>query len=55
MLNGTKEQALLLKNLGKHTAGKGCLYIDKLADVDAAVLSALIERSWKHMEAKHPF
>jgi len=32
----------LLARLGKHTMGKGCLYIKKLADVDSEALEALI-------------
>lgn len=43
----------LLKKLGKHKTGKVCLYINKLADVDGAVLRQLVEASWAHMEAKH--
>jgi len=35
----------LLKQLGKHSKGKGCLYIKKLADVDQNVLSKLIAMS----------
>ena len=35
----------LLAKLGKHTSGKGCLYIKKLADVDAKVLKQLIDKS----------
>jgi hypothetical protein len=35
----------LLAKLGKHTTGKGCLYIKKLADVDAKVLEALVRKS----------
>ena len=31
----------LLAGLGKHKAGKGCLYIKRLADVDEAVLEAM--------------
>jgi hypothetical protein len=38
----------LLNKLGKHKTGKVCLYINKLADVDAAVLRQLITRSWKN-------
>ena len=37
----------LLKKLGKHTTGKGCLYIKKLADVDKKVLKELITASAK--------
>lgn len=32
-----------LRNLGKHTAGKGCIYINKLADVDILKLKKLVE------------
>jgi hypothetical protein len=35
----------LLAILGKHTTGKGCLYIKKLADVDQKVLEALAVKS----------
>ena len=38
--------AALLERLGKHSRGKGCLYIKKLTDVDLAVLEALIARTW---------
>jgi len=40
----TDAEALLAK-LGKHTTGKGCLYIKKLADVDQTVLAELIVKS----------
>src|SRR5580698_10926541 len=33
---------LLLAKLGKHTTGKGCLYIKTLSDVDQKVLRELI-------------
>jgi len=32
----------LLDKLGKHTTGKGCLYIKKLADVDQKMLEELV-------------
>ena len=35
----------LLKKLGKCKWGKGCLYINKLADIDLEVLKQLIEKS----------
>jgi hypothetical protein len=35
----------LLTDLGKFTTGKGCLHIKRLADVDLAVLEALIARA----------
>lgn len=36
----------LLDRLGKHTTGKGCLYVKRLADIDEGVFRALIERAW---------
>ncbi|GAA0306017.1 hypothetical protein GCM10009087_14930 [Sphingomonas oligophenolica] len=41
----------LLATLGRHSTGKGCLYIRKLADVDQAVLEALIAKAWAHEPA----
>src|SRR5271166_1128042 len=35
----------LLAKLGKHTTGKGCLYIKRLADIDQKVLEALVTKS----------
>lgn len=36
----------LLSKLGKHKTSKGCLYINKLADVDVAILKQIIKRSY---------
>ena len=44
---GIEPQTDLLPTLGKHSVGKGCLYFKRLADIDAAVLRAMIERSVK--------
>ena len=43
-------QQEILGRLGKHKTSKGCLYINKLADVDLAVLEEFIALSFK--EAK---
>ena len=45
VLYGVSDAGALLAKLGKHTAGKGCLYIKKLADVDQKVLKALVVKS----------
>jgi hypothetical protein len=37
----------LLKHLGKHKTSKGCLYINKLADVDLVVLEQVIARAFE--------
>jgi hypothetical protein len=44
-LIGSSEAATLLARLGKHTTGKGCLYVKKLADVDQHVLEALVAKA----------
>jgi len=44
-ITGFKGAATLLAKLGKHTTGKGCLYIKNLSDVDQRVLEELIVRS----------
>jgi Domain of unknown function (DU1801) len=51
---GFSEGAALLAKLGKHTTGKGCLYIKKLADVDQHVLEALVVKSLAAERARHP-
>lgn len=44
--------ARLIKKLGKHKMGGGCLYIKKLADVDETVLEELIKTSALASKAK---
>jgi hypothetical protein len=44
-VTGSKSAEGLLAKLGKHTTGKGCLYIKKLADVDQHVLEQLIVKA----------
>jgi len=52
-LMGSGESAALLAKLGKHTTGKGCLYIKKLADVDREVLETLVVKSVAAKRARH--
>lgn len=40
-----KEHADALQKLGKHKIGGGCLYINKLADVDLKVLEGMIKKA----------
>ncbi len=44
----------LLARLGKHTTGKGCLYIKKLTDVDVKVLEMLVEKAVASTRAQYP-
>jgi hypothetical protein len=48
-MSGFDEYDALLSQLGKHKTGKACLYINRLQDVDLAILRTLIERSVAHM------
>lgn len=45
-------EKLLLK-LGKHTTGKGCLYIKRLSDVDGKVLEKLIAQGVANTRKRH--
>lgn len=46
---GVGRFAAQLRKLGKHKTGKGCLYINKLADVNEAVLREMIETAYAEM------
>jgi hypothetical protein len=45
IMGGLPSYADLLGKLGKYKTGKGCLYINKLTDVDVEVLKEMISRS----------
>jgi len=45
-----EQLAELLAKLGKHTTGKGCIYIKRLADVDLAVLEELVAEAYAGMK-----
>lgn len=53
-VNRQAEADDLFARLGKHTTGKSCLYIKKLADVDMTVLERLVQLSWDVMNEKYP-
>ena len=46
-LLGSAMQQELLNKLGKHKTGKGCLYINKLTDVDSKILTKMMEHKNK--------
>ncbi len=48
------EDRKLMSKLGKHKAGKGCLYINKLDDVDRNVLRELVTKSVEEMRKLYP-
>jgi len=53
---GGKDEAMeaLLARLGKHSRGAGCLYVNKLADIDLAVLEEMIALSWQNSLERWP-
>jgi hypothetical protein len=52
--NRQAEVDALFARLGKHSTGKSCLYIKKLADVDLDVLEQLVALSWEAMNEAWP-
>jgi hypothetical protein len=50
LMGGLDSHADLLKKLGKHKTGVGCLYIKKLEDVDKKVLKELVVETVKTMK-----
>ncbi|MFF2448259.1 DUF1801 domain-containing protein [Neobacillus sp. NPDC058068] len=51
---GEPKREDLLKEFGKHTTGKGCVYINKVADIDISVLQSLITQSVQFLQATYP-
>ncbi len=47
LIGGLGKHAAALERLGKHKTGVGCLYVNKLADVDLDVLKDMIDTSLK--------
>ena len=50
---GVERFPKLLAKLGKHKAGKGCLYIKKLDDVNLSVLEDLLSKSVEWTKATY--
>jgi hypothetical protein len=53
-LAGFPGQGELLGKLGKHKAGKGCLYVKKLDDVNLDILEILVAKSAAFMKKIFP-
>jgi hypothetical protein len=51
-MTASSDSEALLAKLGKHSRGKGCLYIKKIADVDQQVLEALAVKAIAAMRAR---
>ena len=44
----------LLQKFGKHKTGKGCIYIQKLEDIDTDVLRIMVKNSFEHTKRQYP-
>ncbi len=49
-VGGFPEYEALLAKLGKHKSSKACLYLNKLADADMAVLEEIVRRTYEATE-----
>jgi hypothetical protein len=52
-MGGAERNYDLLQKLGKHKTGKGCLYINKLSDVNPGTLKEIIKASFDYLKAKY--
>lgn len=51
---GEVELEELLDDFGKHKRGKGCVYINKVADIDLDILAKLIKQSIDYLQKLYP-
>ncbi|WP_226577187.1 DUF1801 domain-containing protein [Halobacillus litoralis] len=51
---GDEEREELLSQFGKHKAGKACVYINKVDDIDIEVLKSLIQQSIAFLQKRYP-
>ncbi len=54
LMTGFTKHGELLGRLGKHSKGKACLHVRRLAEVDVAVLEELVRRSVSEMRSRYP-
>lgn len=52
LMPGLSRHEALLKKLGRHKTGKGCVYIKQLADIDEGVLTQIIVDSVEHLKTR---
>ena len=49
-----QKREALLKEFGKHTTGKACVYINKMADIDEAILKEIIIQPIHFLRETYP-
>lgn len=53
IMPGFEDYTVLLSRLGKHKTSAGCLYINKLGDVDLDILTRIITQAFAAMKKKY--
>lgn len=43
----------LMEKLGKHTIGKGCIYVKRLSDIDMGVLEEMARTAYKDLQTQY--
>jgi hypothetical protein len=51
--SGLDENAELMQKFGKHKAGKGCIYIKTLSDIDTGILNKMVKNTIKHLKLQY--
>lgn len=54
IVDGFDAYESIRSRLGKHSVGKSCLYVKRLADIDMDALRELVAASWSHVGSMHP-
>jgi hypothetical protein len=54
LMGGVEHSEQTLARLGKHTRGKGCLYVRHLSDIDLTTLKEMVRASVDYMHKNHP-
>ncbi|GIN41115.1 MULTISPECIES: DUF1801 domain-containing protein [Heyndrickxia] len=54
LATGEPKREELLNQLGKHTTGKACVYVNKLSDIDVTILKSLIDQSVNFLKLTYP-
>jgi hypothetical protein len=44
----------LLEKFGKHKTQKGCIYVQKLEDIDTTILGKMVKNSFEHVKRLYP-
>lgn len=53
-LSNIREKEALLKKFGKHKMSGGCVYIQRLEDIDTTILTKMVDHSIKSLKSKYP-